>query len=150
MTAQILTFRVYGNPAPQGSKKHVGNGVMVESSKHVKPWRQDVVAAALAAIDDMDDFQPYTGPVAVHVTFWFARPKSHFRTGRNAGELKPGAPVFVATRPDLEKLERSTNDALTTAGVWRDDALAAVSRSSKKYDSLPGASVQLVPLQETA
>ena len=43
-----LTFRVYGTPAPQGSKRHVGRGVMVESSKKVAPWRQDVVAAAAA------------------------------------------------------------------------------------------------------
>ena len=39
---------VNGLPAPQGSHKHVGGGRMVESSKKVKPWRQDVKAAAEA------------------------------------------------------------------------------------------------------
>lgn len=28
-----LTVTVLGTPAPQGSKRHVGNGVVVESSK---------------------------------------------------------------------------------------------------------------------
>ena len=38
---------VYGTAAPQGSKRHVGNGVMLESSKRLRPWRQDVRFAAL-------------------------------------------------------------------------------------------------------
>ena len=28
--------------APQGSKRHVGRGIMIESSKRVKPWRDAV------------------------------------------------------------------------------------------------------------
>jgi hypothetical protein len=27
---------IVGDPAPQGSKRHVGNGVMIEASKKVK------------------------------------------------------------------------------------------------------------------
>ena len=38
-------FAVFGLPAPQGSKRHVGEGRMVESSKRVKPWRRQVAAA---------------------------------------------------------------------------------------------------------
>ena len=34
-----VSFNVIGIPGAQGSKRHVGNGVMVESSKKVKPWR---------------------------------------------------------------------------------------------------------------
>jgi len=32
---------VLGIPAAQGSKKHVGRGILIESSKKVAPWRQD-------------------------------------------------------------------------------------------------------------
>ena len=39
---------VRGVPAPQGSKRHIGNGILIENSKKVKPWRQDVRAAAIA------------------------------------------------------------------------------------------------------
>ena len=34
----ILSFVVLGSPVGQGSKRHVGNGVMMESPK-LKPWR---------------------------------------------------------------------------------------------------------------
>lgn len=145
-----LEFRVYGLPAPQGSKRHVGKGVMVESSKKVKPWRQDVVAAAIAAVEADTAFDPFTGPVAVRITFYFPRPKYHFGTGRNAGVLKAGAPVWVATKPDTDKLERSTFDALSTAGVWRDDSLAAKTSAEKRYSDQPGALVSLTSLAVTA
>jgi Holliday junction resolvase RusA-like endonuclease len=35
-------------PAPQGSKRHVGKGVLVESCRNVKPWRELVAQAAMA------------------------------------------------------------------------------------------------------
>lgn len=136
---QRLAIKVHGLPAPQGSKRHVGNGVMVESSKRVKPWRQDVVTAALAAINAAEHFEQFNGPVKVHATFSFTRPKYHFGTGRNANVLKSSAPTHVGTKPDIEKLVRSTHDALTTAGVWRDDALVVQLITSKVYDTTPGA-----------
>jgi crossover junction endodeoxyribonuclease RusA len=35
---------VRGIPAPQGSKRHVGGGRMIESSRAVGPWREAVRA----------------------------------------------------------------------------------------------------------
>ena len=43
-----LEFRVRGLPAPQGSKTLTRYGALMESSKKVKPWRQDIIHAALA------------------------------------------------------------------------------------------------------
>jgi crossover junction endodeoxyribonuclease RusA len=37
VTATTIVFTVPGKPAPQGSKRHVGRGIMVESSNHVAP-----------------------------------------------------------------------------------------------------------------
>lgn len=117
---------VYGAPAPQGSKspkrnKHTGRIHLVESSKYVKPWREDVVAAALRARPR--GWTPLTGPLAAEMVFTLTRPKSHFGTGRNAGQVKKSSPALPVGVPDLSKLARSTEDALTTAGVYRDDAL---------------------------
>ena len=114
---------------------------MVESSKRVKPWRQDVVAAALRAIEDDPAFEMFTGPVEVNIDFFFARPKSHSGTGRNAGVLKLKAPTYVATRPDLDKTCRSSLDALQTAGVIRDDALVVRLNAAKRYGMRPCAVV---------
>jgi Holliday junction resolvase RusA-like endonuclease len=111
----------YGIPAPQGSKKHLGGGVMVESSRKVKPWRQDVKYAALAVTAAIPGWVPLGGPLAVAMTFSMARPKGHFRTGRNAHLLRDAAPTRPAGMPDLSKLVRSTEDALTGV-AWVDDS----------------------------
>lgn len=37
-----ITFRVEGDPAPKGSKRHVGNGRLIESSKKLPAWMRAV------------------------------------------------------------------------------------------------------------
>jgi Holliday junction resolvase RusA-like endonuclease len=115
-----IIITVYGEPGPQGSKKHLGNGVMVESSKKVKPWRQDVKYAAIGATARIPGWRPLDGPLAASIVFTFARRKGHYRTGRNAHLLRDSAPVRPAVYPDLSKILRSTEDALTGV-VWADD-----------------------------
>jgi len=140
---QPLTFVVHGLPAPQGSKKSLGNGILVESSKAVKPWRQDVRYAALACLpSDWDT----TTPVSLSVVFRFKRPQAHF--GKNG--VKPSAPQHNTSgrHGDLSKLVRSTEDAMT--GVAYDDDRQIVSMSvSKRYctdDEPQGAVITITPL----
>lgn len=124
-----FTFTVLGKPAPQGSKRHVGRGILLESSKRCKPWRQDVKYAALEALPDgwhamMDK------PILVSVTFIFARPKGHFRTN---GELKPKAPSHCTARVgDTDKLCRSILDALSNS-VFSDDSQVIALNAQKRY-----------------
>lgn len=128
---------VYGAPAPQGSKspkrnQTTGRIQMVESSKKVKPWRADVVAAALQARGR--GWQPLTGALAAEMVFTLTRPKSHFGSGRNSERVLPSKPERPLGVPDLSKLARSTEDALTTAGIYRDDALVVeYRRLVKRY-----------------
>ncbi|MFN9910055.1 MAG: RusA family crossover junction endodeoxyribonuclease, partial [bacterium] len=122
----MITFTVAGMPpAPQGSKRHVGNGRMIESSTQVKPWRYLVQQAAVATQ------QPtITGPVSLSCVFLFPRPKSHFNS---KGTLKPSAPTFHSVKPDGSKCLRSTEDALVDSGLLQDDARIAVSSFTKRY-----------------
>lgn len=130
---------IVGDPAPQGSKRHLGNGVMVESSKKVKPWRTDV----RDAIADQYDGPRLDGPLHVGLTFVFDRPKSHWRTGRNAHLLKSSAPSFPAgARNDLDKLVRAVLDAATSAGLWVDDGQVVWLAAAKVYAG-PDAPMQL-------
>jgi crossover junction endodeoxyribonuclease RusA len=147
--ADPLTIHAVGLPAPQGSKRgFVVNGrvAMVESSKKVKPWRQDVTAAAQAAATAAGWETP-AGPLRVDIVFYLPRPRYHYRTGAHAGELKPNAPVFVDKKPDKDKLERATCDALTSSGVIRDDAQIAAGLVEKRYaDAATGAHITIRPI----
>ena len=130
-----LRVVAYGTPRPQGSKRHVGRGILVESS-NVTPWRQTIEAAAVAALREQD-WERTTGPVSVDLTFFFDRPRSHYRSGKNASQLRDGAPYWPATRAqgDVEKLVRAAHDAFTSAGVWQDDSQVAHVMAGKRWAS---------------
>ena len=121
MTAPV-EFEVIGLPAPQGSKRHVGNGVMVESSKANKPWRAAVAAAARDVSIEVGQFD---GPLCLTVEFRFPMPKSRKAAVRAAGL------GWKTTAPDLDKLVRSGGDALTESGLIRDDAIVSVVVATK-------------------
>jgi crossover junction endodeoxyribonuclease RusA len=137
-----LQFAVHGDPVPQGSKRHVGNGIMVESSARLRPWREDVKQSILA----LDLSHALTGPVEVEMLFWIRRPKSHYGTGRNADTLKPSAPDYAPTRPDLDKLARAVLDAMQAASLLKDDAQVAVLTAQKRYGRTPGLRANVRPL----
>lgn len=99
-------FVVIGDPAPQGSKRHVGNGVMLEQSKKVAPWRESVKASVpLGSLPCLD------GPLLCRMVFTLRRPASARK-----------AETVPYRYPDLSKLCRSTEDAITQVGLWADDA----------------------------
>lgn len=127
-----LRIVIPGVPAPQGSKKHVGNGIMVESSKKVGPWRK-AVARALAEAGA----PPFSEAVEVSAAFYLPRPRTVRR------EL-PTVP------PDLDKLERGLWDALTIAGAWVDDSLVVRTEAVKRYEQggFTGAVVTIRPARE--
>lgn len=145
---------VHGNPAPQGSKRHVGRGVMVESSKHVKPWRAAVTAAAVDEVKRLGRIHLIDGPIAAEMIFTFTRPRGHYRTGKNSHLLREGMPPQPPVMPDLSKLARSTEDALTKV-LWTDDArIVEYRRLAKVYvgedvDALssPGARIRVFALE---
>ena len=119
-----LTFEVRGIPGPQGSKDQFGR----ESSAKVKPWREAVRSEAASALSNTNT-PPLVGAVAVTVTFFLPRPKAHY----GAKGLKATAPVTCAKRPDVDKLLRSTLDALTSAGVYGDDSQVVSLTGTKMY-----------------
>lgn len=124
---QELYFTVAGiEPAPQGSKKHVGRGIMVESSKKVAPFREAVAEAVSRALVATGDDSQFTTAVVVWATFYLPRPKTVKR-------LLPTVP------PDLDKLQRSLGDALSiNCQILADDSLIVRWHSSKLYADKPG------------
>lgn len=142
---RMIRIVVRGTPAPQGSKSFkglssAGRAILTESSKKVRPWRQDVKAAA-EAWRDLAGVAPIDGPIVVRMTFTLPKPRSAPKTRR----------TYPMRTPDLSKLARSTEDALTDAGVWTDDArVIEYARLAKVYpgegdDALdsPGAVIEI-------
>lgn len=136
MTA--LTINVIGNPIPQGSKvaNHHAPGVRDANDKNLRPWRATVANAAAEAATAAD-WATLNQACRVVITFAHPRPASHFGTGRNAARLKPSAPSWKSTRPDIDKLTRAVLDALTDAQVIRDDGRVASLRVSDTWANGP-------------
>lgn len=148
-----LDYRVNGAPAPQGSKRHVGNGVMVESSRAVAPWREAVRSETQATLAESGATCISMGPVGVRIVFILARPAHHYGTGRNAGRLKASAPRWVSTVPDIDKLTRAVLDGMVAGGAVADDRQVAALIVSKRYtgsrDEVPGARIRVWELEES-
>jgi crossover junction endodeoxyribonuclease RusA len=144
---EFLSLFVPGIPAPGGSKKaflnpKTGRIVVTDDAKRNKPWRQAVEAAAFAAMDGRAPIARGV-PIALSVTFLLPRPKGHYGTGRNAGTLRPNAPMFHDVRPDATKLLRALEDA-GTGVLWHDDCAIVEQFVSKRFtDGTPGAQVML-------
>lgn len=133
--SEPLVVVVHGRPAPQGSKRLVGQGHLIESSQHVKPWRAAVAFAVADALRAAG-----AGPAdlnaawSVGLVFTMRRPASHYLKGKEtAGQLRTGAPSSPAVTPDLDKLVRSTLDGIATGGAISNDSRVVELHAVKTY-----------------
>lgn len=128
-----LSFTVDGDPKPQGSKRgfvtKTGKVAMVEmAGKPLKDWRETVTAVAAKAAHDAD-WMTTLSPVGVLVEFRIRQPKK---------------PTYsYPPRPDVDKMQRALLDALTYAGLWKDDSQVMTITAIKSYSDQPGATVNV-------
>ena len=126
-----ILFFVSGIPTPKGSlsgfpfqRKDGGVGVrMIDKTKGIKAWTE---AVAQAAREEMwrsgRKMFPADVPVTLSTQFYVERPQSVAKDR-----------VFPTVKPDLGKLERAIEDALT--GIVYEDDKQIVTRpnSQKRY-----------------
>lgn len=137
----MIEFRVYGTPAPQGSKTAFvrgGRAVVVDGSsttgrQKLSSWRAEVAreAANIASGELLE------GPVGVEINFVMPKPKS-----------APKSKVFCDKKPDIDKLIRSTFDSMTGV-LYRDDSQVVQVRATKVYNTPEepsGAFIRIYPL----
>lgn len=131
----VLSFTVLGVAAPQGSlvpmqSKTTGRMFVKQSCKRTMPWRQEVAHVAQRAVieRERDSMWPACGPVELRVTFVLPRPAGHSGTRG----LRPSAPLHPSKKPDLSKLVRAIEDAMTGI-VYDDDARIVRHRVQKEY-----------------
>lgn len=134
LTPPGVAVEIYvpGTARPQGSKRHVGNGVLIESSKALAPWRTTVAWHAAQAYRAA----PLLG--AVHLTAEFVLPRP-----KRLPKRLPTPPH--TTKPDTDKLIRAVMDALSGV-VYRDDSQVIDLHPTKRYaelDEQPGARIRV-------
>lgn len=124
----MITFTAYGIPAPKGSTKAfyrpgMKHAVITHDNARTKPWQEAVVSAARDAVGDG---VPMEGPVVVRLEFYLPKPKS-----------APKRVIYPVKKPDLDKLVRTVKDAMTRAGVYRDDSQVVVLHTGKAFAAGP-------------
>lgn len=127
-----IEFWVAGEPKAQPRVKAYKRGAHagVYDPGTAGEWKDRVAVAAKPYIPA----EPLSGPLRVSLTFYFPRPKSHFRTGRYAHEMRPDAPSLHAKKPDRDNLEKAVTDALTVARMWQDDSQICDGPLRKRFD----------------
>lgn len=121
MTRTNISFTAWGDPAPQGSKRYVGQGRFIEASSKLKPWRSAVADAVFMEMVKSGDERAFTEPVVVYATFYMPRPKTVKR-------------LWPSIAPDLDKLQRALGDGISVdAGLIADDSLIVAWHTTKVY-----------------
>ncbi len=114
MSREFAAFQVVGvEPAPQGSKRYLGNGRFIEASKKLEPWRLAIAAAVKEMFEETGDDSMFTEACQVEATFILPKPKTVKR-------LWPTVP------PDADKIARSLGDSISLpkyAQLVEDDSL---------------------------
>ncbi len=150
----ILEIEVIGTPQPAGSKrafpyrKAGGDklGVRVaDDNPKAAAWKDQIAWAARERMLE-GAHKILLGPVLLQVCLYFKRPAGHYRGDGKSLNKKGLATPRPITKPDALKCLRAIEDALTEAGVWRDDAQVVLEVVSKHYSERPGARITIQAL----
>jgi crossover junction endodeoxyribonuclease RusA len=142
-----LHFRVYGKAEPAGSKRALPAGgkpgarpIIVDDNPNAKDWQRAVGAEAGRT---MDGRALLTGPLRLTLRFTVKRPEGHW-TSKGALNAEGRRRPYPHKRPDLTKLIRAVEDALTGV-VWRNDDQVVQQEASKVYGEPLGVEVEVEP-----
>lgn len=144
---RTVSVDVRGLPRPQGSMRlHTlpGGATAARYPAVVYAWRAQVQQAVAEL-----EAEPFCGPVELRLGFDLPRPAGHYGTGRNSQAIKASSPGFPAVMPDLDKLVRCIADAVTDAGLWKDDAQVCLITAAKRYATPPGVHITITELEPT-
>jgi Holliday junction resolvase RusA-like endonuclease len=110
---------VNGVPKAQPRPRMTASGHVYNPSS-ADAWKEQVKASFYSCRRPT-----ITAPVRLRVSFFLPRPKGM----KTAGEYA----VPHGKKPDVDNLLKAVMDAMTDAGVWKDDALVYATEVSKWY-----------------
>lgn len=117
-TLQTIDLQIRGEPVAQPRAKAMtlpGHGggrgfARMYTPDTAKAWKDLVYLAALGKVR-----APHEGPVRLEADIYFPRPERLMKKSSPAGLI----PHTV--KPDRDNLEKAILDAITQAGIWKDD-----------------------------
>lgn len=132
-----------GQPRPKATKR--GKHAAVYDPGTANEWKARVHIAAR----DILPASPLTEPLRVDLTFFFPRPKGHYRSGKRSHELKDGAPLHHTGKPDRDNADKAIMDQLTVSRMWMDDSQVCDGRIRKLYEDGrgPGVLIEITEAQ---
>lgn len=138
---------VNGDPVPQPRHRIATRGkfarAYIPKTHAIHAWK-DLIIIQAKAWALATGHETLMGPVRFLAHFRFARPKNHLRTN---GELKPWAKDEWPTGDgDFDNLTKAAADALTQAGIWKDDRQVVRHEFTKQYvadNQRPGLTVAI-------
>jgi len=144
----MFEFFIPGIARTSGSHKSYG-GRITHAGDYTKQWMDTIAWCVLKEVGRMCLLE---GPIKLTIVFYKERTKGDFRTrqGRTSKLLKPSAPPYPIKRPDLTKLVRAAEDALTKV-IWKDDSQVVIQDTRKEFcsgDQKPGVYIKIEELVE--
>jgi len=123
-----MLIRIPGNPIAKKRPRFARRGKFVTTYSD----QQTEEGKAMAIILSQLSGKPTSEPVQIEFVFRMARPKGHYGSGKNCGNLKPSAPVHHTAKPDVDNLIKFYMDCLNGL-AWVDDSQVIRIGASKVY-----------------
>ena len=132
----LIDFIIEGKPKPLQRHRATRRGIMYDPSKKDK-------ADFLTRCLEFAPKTPLEGALWIELVFSMPRPKSHYRTGKNAGKLKEGSPTMHTKKPDLDNLVKFVCDAIDRK-FYLDDAQITRIQAVKIYAEQPSTEITIM------
>lgn len=127
------------------ARRPTPRAAVTDDNPQARSWKETIARSALLA--RMGEANLLTGALAVTMRFYRPRPQSHHGKSGLNGTGK--ASIAPTTRPDVLKLARCAEDALTGV-VWSDDALIVEEHLFKFWDEPERLEIEIEQLTMTA
>jgi len=137
----MIKITILGDPKSQKRHRHGYRG----GKPHTYDPSSSDKADFLALMHNSAPKSPLKGAISLICKFHCRRPQSHYRTGKNSKILKPTAPIWCQTRPDIDNYLKFVLDC-GSGVLFRDDSNVVKVEMLKIYSISPRVEICLEEL----
>lgn len=137
----LTSLSILGEPKAQARHRTVRMGTFNRNYDPTANYKKDLLHIA----QDYAPNEPFNQPLKLIVDFYFTRPQSHFKSGKNSHILKDSAPLYHTCRPDSSNCLKVVEDALNKV-YWRDDSVLCEVGVRKRYSENPRIEIKIYSL----